>query len=106
MKEKKMTAVSRLFYTFGTVLIMALVTVCVMNYSKDGRVFQMPLLSAVSGTQATQSSAGAVQSSDNYKTIKYNKPVTKTTSKSTSSKGSKSAVKATPTPNPKPAVNP
>lgn len=103
MKEIKGSVAGRLFYTFGTVLLMAVVTICIMNYTKDGRVFQMPLLSAVAGTQTVQSSAGAITDSDKYKTIQYKKPVTKASVKSTSnsSKNSKSPAKSAPTPAPK-----
>jgi hypothetical protein len=98
MKGTKKSAAGRLFYTFGTILLMALVTVCATNFTKDGRAFEMPLLSAVTGT-AGQTTSGAV------KTIKYKKPV----AKSTTSSGKKSGGKATATPSPKvqqPVVNP
>jgi hypothetical protein len=104
MKETKKSAAGRLFYTFGTILLMALVTVCATNFTKNGRAFEMPLLSAVTGT-AGQTTSGAVKSTVDYKTIKYKKAETK----STSSAGKKSSAKAAATPAPKvkqPVVNP
>ncbi len=108
MKETGKSAAGRLFYTFGTVLLMAVITVCSMNFAKNGRAFEMPLLSAVTGTAANAAS-DTVKSADDYKTIKYKKSATKSTSKTTSSNNSKSGGKthATPSPDAKqPVVNP
>ncbi len=70
---------------------MAVVAVCTVNYAKDGRAFQIPTLSAVTGAADAGTTSGAVKTSDEYKTIQYNKASTKSTSKTTSSKTGKSA---------------
>jgi hypothetical protein len=109
MKERKASALSRLFYTFGTVLLMAVVAVCTVNYAKDGRAFQIPTLSAVTGAADAGTTSGAVKTSDEYKTIQYNKASTKSTSKTTSSKTGKSAGSKAGTaaaPSAKPAADP
>jgi hypothetical protein len=69
---------------------MAVVAVCTVNYAKDGRAFQIPTLSAVTGAADAVTTSGAVKTSDEYKTIQYNKASTKSTSKTTSSKTGKS----------------
>lgn len=108
MKGKKKSAAGRLFYTFGTILLLTVIAICAINFAKNGRAFERPLLSAVTGTAADTTSE-AVKSADDYKTIKYKKPETKSPSKSTSSSGSKSSGKAAATPSPKvkpPVVDP
>jgi hypothetical protein len=104
MKGTKKSAAGRLFYTFGTILLLTIITVCAVNFAKNGRAFEIPLLSTVTGT-AANTTPGAIKSTDDFKTIKYKKPETK----NTSSTGKKSGGKATATPAPKvqpPAVNP
>ena len=107
MKGTKKSAAGRLFYTFGTILLLTVITICSINFSRNGRVFEMSLLSAVTGT-TTHTTSGAVKNADDYKTIKYKKPVTKSTTKSASSGGSKSGGKkaALPSPKPTPPVDP
>jgi hypothetical protein len=36
----------RLFYTFGTIFMMAVITVCAMNFSKDARIMNRPAVTA------------------------------------------------------------
>jgi hypothetical protein len=36
----------RLYYTFGTVFLMAVITVCAMNFSKDSRIMNRPAVTA------------------------------------------------------------
>lgn len=47
----------RLFYTFGTVFLLAIITVCAMNAATDGRAFQKPAVAA--STDITENKAAA-----------------------------------------------
>ena len=74
MSKNKKSVVSRLFFTFGTVFLVSIIAVCTINFARDGRVFQAPLLSAANGVTGGQGTAGTENKTDDYKTIKYNKP--------------------------------
>ena len=93
MKKKGKSVTGRLFYTFGTVFFAAIFAVCAMNFAKDGRAFQMPLLSAALGASANQGTTVAAAASNEYETIKINKSVPKTSSKSSSNTKSSSGSK-------------
>ena len=89
MIKKKKSVIGRLFYTFGTLFFATVVAVCVMNYAKDGRAFQASLLSAIAGASESKDTTGKTKTSEDYKTIKYSKSNSKTTSKSSSKTVSK-----------------
>jgi len=38
-KKKKLSAASMIFYTFGTILLMTVITICTVNFLRDGRAF-------------------------------------------------------------------
>ena len=102
MKKKKKSASGRLFYTFGSLFLIAVIAVCTMNFVKDGRAFQVPLLSATAGALDKQDNKAATKTSENYKTMKYNKTASKPAASSNSTQNkaaSPAAVKAkTPAP--------
>lgn len=54
----------RLFYTFGTIFMMAVITFCAMNFSKDSRIMNRPAVTA--STEST--SAKPDKSPDNEQT--------------------------------------
>lgn len=56
-KHKKNIA-ERLFFTFGTVFLAAIIAVCAINYKKDGRAANTAFMQAATGTGA---SAGAAE---------------------------------------------
>lgn len=99
MNKKKKSVAGRLFYTFGTIFFTAVLAVCAMNFARDGRAFQAPLLSTAAGASDNKDTISTTKTSEDYKTIKYNKSNSKTSSKAnTASKpstGSKSSGKGT-----------
>lgn len=76
MARQKNSIFNTILYTFGTLLIAALVVVVATNFARDARAFQKPLLSAADENQDSSPDP------DGYKTIKYVKP-TQATSKPT-----------------------
>lgn len=82
MSKKGKSVTGRLFYTFGTIFFAAIFTICAMNFTKDARVFQEPLLSASTVNSTTDKAEAA------NKTLKYKKSTTATTSTTAKSKSS------------------
>lgn len=50
-KDRKPTA-GRLYYTFGTILLMAVITVCTMNFIQDSRIMNKPVVAAAKVNEA------------------------------------------------------
>lgn len=40
MSKQHKSAAGRLFYTFGTIFLLAVIMVCVLNFRQDSRLFQ------------------------------------------------------------------
>ncbi len=59
MSENRRPAAGRLFYTFGTILLMAVITVCVMNFIQDSRLLNKPAVAASVNESANVPSAGS-----------------------------------------------
>lgn len=55
-KKKKSSAGEQIFYTFGTILLMIVVSICTLNFLRDGRAF------VKSEVQASASANGAAPS--------------------------------------------
>ncbi len=60
MSKNRKSIAGRLYYTFGTVFLMAVITVCAMNFSQDSRIMNRPAVTA----SAEQTSAKPVISAD------------------------------------------
>lgn len=90
MSKKKKSVVSRLFFTSGTIFLVSVIAICTINFARDGRAFETPLLSAAAGITGNRDTTGTAKKTEDYKTIKYNKPSSKTSSKSSSNTASKS----------------
>lgn len=52
MSENKKPAKGRLYYTFGTILLMAVITVCAMNFIQDSRLLNKPAVAASTNVTA------------------------------------------------------
>ena len=74
MKKKKVSVAGRLYYTFGSMLLAAVVIVCAVNFSNDGRRFEksLPVIASESSAQGS-SNDGEESSPDSIKTLKYTK---------------------------------
>lgn len=46
MSKQGKSAAGRLFYTFGTIFLIAVITVCAMNFSKDSRITNRHVVTA------------------------------------------------------------
>lgn len=93
MSRKKKSVAGRLFYTFGSIFLAAVVTVCTMNFMKDGRVFQAHLLSSATEASANQGDTDTAKTSQDYETIKVNssKTTSNTSTKTSSGTASKTS---------------
>jgi len=82
-KTKKKNIAERLFYTFGSIFLAAIIAVCVINYGKDGRAAQAAFLPAKSPASDGQNTVSATKTSkDSAATNNSNVKATgKTTSK-------------------------
>jgi hypothetical protein len=38
--KKKNSVAGMLFYTFGTILLLTMLAICIMNFSRDGKLFK------------------------------------------------------------------
>ncbi|HOA55463.1 MAG TPA: hypothetical protein PK423_05585 [Clostridiales bacterium] len=38
--KRKISVASMLFYTFGTILLLTLIIICILNFIRDGRPFR------------------------------------------------------------------
>lgn len=90
MEKQKKIGFNTILYTFGTLVIAALLIVVATNFTRDGRAFQKPLLSAAAENKTDSTE------SDEYKTIKYEKP-TETTKKPATKPTDKPAATSKPT---------
>jgi len=99
MKKKGNSAAGRLFYTFGTIFLFALIAVCSLNFARDSRVIQTYLSSEAAEKNDNQ---GA----DENVTIKYNKEDTKTSAKTSSKPTTKTSSKTPAQDDPVASTNP
>lgn len=75
MSKNGKSIAGRLFYTFGTLFIAAIFAVFAINFEKDARVFQEPLLSASTVNTAAE------KEKTQTKTLKFKKSTTATATK-------------------------
>ena len=80
MDKKKKSSLNALFYTLGTLVLVVFVVIVSINFMKDARVFQKPLLSTAADKKTTSGTEG-------YKTIKYQKPTESTQQNDANSEG-------------------
>lgn len=64
MSENKKSVAGRLYYTFGTVFLMAVITVCAMNFLQDSRIMSR----AAATASAEPTAAKPVISADTEQT--------------------------------------
>jgi len=93
MKKKKASLGGWLFYTFGTVLLLSLTAICIINFSRDGRVFQKPVLTAAKSLDGNTSKDNNKTDQDNEKTIKYTRSNGSKTASGEKKAGTKSVQK-------------
>jgi len=62
--KNKKPVVERLFYTFGSIFLAAMVVVCGINFKKDGRALQSAFLPADAAASAGQATAGTAKASN------------------------------------------
>ena len=82
MNKADKSSASRFFYSFGTVFLFAVLTICIINFSRDGRIFQKTAPAVK--TETTSGSPSAVEG-----TIKIDTSAPKTPKKSTGKKPTK-----------------
>jgi len=63
------------FMIIGTFLLVAMGVIVVVNFRKDARILQQPLLAAVKDKGETTGSADSDKKQEGYKTFKYTKPL-------------------------------
>lgn len=59
MSKNRKSATGRLYYTFGTILLMAVITVCIMNFFQDSRLMNKPAVAASANGTANVPTASA-----------------------------------------------
>lgn len=98
--KKNSSFLSKVLYASGTVALIFMLSFSTVNFLKDARVLKSPVLSsAAAADKGTESSE-----SDEYKTIKYQKPTA--TPKPKSKKTPVPQKTATPTPKVIPSSDP
>gem|GEM_PF-2611030 len=75
MSKVNNASASRFFYSFGTVFLFAVLTICIINFTRDGRIFEKT--AAAVKTETSSSSASATEG-----TIKIDTSRPKTSKKS------------------------
>lgn len=58
MSKQKKSAAGRLFYTFGTIFLFAVIIVCVLNFRQDSRLFQNRAEAAAAQTSSRVGEVG------------------------------------------------
>ena len=75
MVKQKKSGLRQIFYMVGTLVIAVMLVIVGINFVRDARILQKPLLST---STPKKSDSGNV---DGYKTIKYKKPAANSTKK-------------------------
>lgn len=75
MSKQKKSGFSHIFYTFGTLVMAVMLVIVAINFARDARALQKPLLSTPTEKKSDSGNA------DGYKTIKYKKPAADTAKK-------------------------
>lgn len=57
VRKKDNSSFGRFFYSFGTVFLFAVVTICAINFTRDGRVFQKPSVTVSADSTADKTAA-------------------------------------------------
>ena len=78
MSKNRKSAAGRLYYTFGTIFLMAVITVCAMNFIKDSRLVNKPAVAAAKVNE-TGAAANAGSKSADSKDDGTKQPETKPT---------------------------
>jgi hypothetical protein len=68
MSKRKNSGFIQIFYTIGTLVIVVMLVIVGINFARDARVLQKPLLSTSTAKQDTSGNP------DGFKTIEYKKP--------------------------------
>ncbi len=82
MNKADKSSASRFFYSFGTVFLFAVLTICIINFTRDGRIFEKA--TPVVKTETTSSSPSKTEG-----TIKIDTSVPKTPAKPSGKKQAK-----------------
>ncbi len=90
MSKASNSSASRFFYSFGTVFLFAVLTICIINFTRDGRIFDNTAAAAVK-TETASGSASTVEG-----TIKVDTSVPRTSAKSTPKHQTKPASQSKP----------
>ena len=87
MDKQKKSGLRQIFYMVGTLVITVMLVVVAINFVRDARILQKPLLST---STPKHSDSG---NSDGYKTIKYKKPMADSAKKTDKPKTNAAPVK-------------
>lgn len=80
--KKRNNTGERLFYTFGSIFMAAIITVCAINYKRDGRYAQTAFAQANTGASSVQPATVTIKIPEERGTTKSN--TSKTTVKASS----------------------
>lgn len=69
MSKNRKSAASRLYYTFGTIFLMAVITVCTMNFIKDSRIMNKPTVAAAKVNETGAAANTGSKTAANGKTV-------------------------------------
>lgn len=94
---------NRIFYIIGTMVLVVMLSFTVVNFLRDSRLLEKPVLSKVADKSSADSKSTAP---DGYKTLKYKKSTDTGKTKSKPAKTPKPATKPTPTVTPMPTGEP
>jgi len=73
MSKYGKSAAGRLYYTFGTVFLMAVITVCAINFSKDSRIMNRPAVAASAESTSSKPDISAETKQTGTKQAETNK---------------------------------
>jgi len=88
--KNKKPVVERLFYTFGSIFLAAMVVVCGINFKKDARAVQSAFLPPASAASANQGATGTAKASNSSTDAKGSTSKTATKSSTKTSAGTSS----------------
>lgn len=96
--KKRSNTGERLFYTFGSIFLAAIITVCAINYKRDGRYAQAAFAQANTGASTAQPATITIKIPEDSGTTKSNtsKTAVKASSKETAEQSTAPSAAASP----------
>ncbi|HEX2947258.1 MAG TPA: hypothetical protein VHT96_15040 [Clostridia bacterium] len=81
MAKAKNSSAGRFFYSFGTVILFAVLTICIINFTRDGRIFQKatPTVSTKTASNSVSATEGTIKIDTSGQKTPTKRPVKKQT---------------------------